>query len=261
MSTRPHYIKLNTQFTILSRTELRKKPTVDSESYCIIGKGMLVQYNGEPPFFDGRYHWSEVMYNYDDRKILVGWIPSHLVEPFTPSLQGYGIVATNEERVTLDLRLHNGKPNFKNMGQRVVLFCTENYDMSQLFETKASIKNKSTLLEIENMLHEFKGYPEKFTRVIQEFTYPDNRFLFTPYKAMERLSKYRIVLGCNFDRTFGGLTSYGVRGWLILKRVVPESRSGMATVYNSATNSLEKYSWNDLINSVGKRPQGILVPR
>lgn len=254
LETQTTYIKMSMKYTILSRTELYQKPNVNSAVYCYIPKGMLVSYNGEPEYIGGSYPWSEVMYEYKDKRF-VGWIESYLIEPYTPSLQGYNIVST--ERLVEP----SGVANFNGMGERVVLFCSGNYNMKPEFATVASTTNKSTLPEIEDMLHEFYGYPDKFTRVQKAFTYPNGKFLFTPYKAMDYVRANRIILACSLERTFGRLSYYGVRGWIILKKVVPEARSGMVTIYNSATNCLENYSWDDLVASVGQRPQGIIVPR
>jgi hypothetical protein len=250
---KPHHVKLYGKYTILSKTELYRKPNVTSTVLCYIPKGMIVYHNGEPDYIRN-YSWSEVLYDHNGEKI-VGWIPSFLIEPYTPSLDSYNIVST--ERL-LDI---SGKPNFYNMGERTVLFVTGNYQMKPEFKTKQDVEGKSTLLEIEGMLHEFEGYPEKFLRVQKALTYPNGKFLFTPYKLMDYSRASMIVLSCAMDRTFGRLSSYGVRGWIVLKSVTPEARTGTVKVYNSANNCIETYSWGELVASVGNRPQGILVPK
>jgi len=88
------YIKMKPKFTIINLTPLYIKPSLTSAKHCDIPYGAIVQHNGETDIMVGAMEWCEIMY-VTNLKTYVGWIPSHLIEPFTQSFLGSNLIKTS----------------------------------------------------------------------------------------------------------------------------------------------------------------------
>lgn len=274
-----HYIKMRAMFTIVNQTPLYKKPSLSSDKYCDIPDGMIVHYNGEENFKGSLFTWTEIMYK-TNLTTFIGWIPSHLLEPFTPSLEGYDIIkikfpTQSESDFAQNFKL-NGTLQFNACGQFSVLFCAGWYDATieewlDVWKLKAPKvynrifqggKGRTTgIPDLISMLSTFDGYTEKFQLISEKFKYPDGRILFTPYKSMEALRDNRLIIGCKIESRFGRLRPAGIPHWVVMERVIPEGRGGTVKIYNPASNSIETYQWEDFLASTTKNPFGLVVPR
>jgi len=116
--------------------------------------------------------------------------------------------------------------------------------------------------DLENMFQTFEGYPATFKRASDYFKYPDGRILFTAYKLTQALRENRIIVGCKIEPSFGRLKCNGtIAHWVVLETACPEGRGGAVSLLNPASNSIETYSWDEVVSSVGKIPYGIVIPR
>lgn len=85
-------------------------------------------------------------------------------------------------------------------------------------------------------------------------TYSPRRMAYWTY------SDWQIILGVKIETRFGSLRSSGVGHWVVVRKIEPNGvNRALVTIYNPFTNNEEQYSWNELVQSMGSVPYGILV--
>jgi hypothetical protein len=77
----------------------------------------------------------------------------------------------------------------------------------------------------------------------------------------EKLKDYRAIFGVQIDYS-GYLVGKGIPHWIVLESLdVDDNIHAIATIYNPFTNSMERYSWKELMTSSGAYKQGLWVRR
>lgn len=76
-----------------------------------------------------------------------------------------------------------------------------------------------------------------------------------------KLADYQAIIGVQIDYT-GYLVGKGIAHWVVLdKLTVANDSHAIADIYNPYTNSIEPYSWKEIMTSTGAYKQGIWVKR
>ena len=115
--------------------------------------------------------------------------------------------------------------------------------------------------DLDSMFAEFEGYPEQLPRLSQALHDPlKGGPLVTPGRVGELLLRNRIIISCKIDSVTGRLRGQGVLHWVVLETVLPEGMGGLVHLYNPFSNSMEMYSWGELVASIGQ-PYGIVAER
>ncbi len=267
------------KYVVVCYTPLYIKSSFSSNKYCDILSGTIVQYNGIADEVDSAGNiWHNVIYR-TNTNLIIGYLPDNFIEPYLPSFDSNIIKIANATQSDSDFAqdvIYKGNVLFNLCGEFSVLYCTgwRDFDIEEwLDEWKIKSpsyfnriffggKSKPTSLDdITNMFQSFDGYPKTFKLISSAFVY-NGKSLFTPYKVLEVLRNYRLLMGCKIESQYGRLRSTGIPHWIVLDKIYPIARGGMCDVYNPIVNGIESdYSWDDLISSCGKIPYGILVER
>jgi len=76
-----------------------------------------------------------------------------------------------------------------------------------------------------------------------------------------KLDSYQAIMGVQIDYS-GYLVGKGIPHWIVLESLSVDSNiHAIATIYNPFTNSMERYSWREIMTSTGAYKQGLWVKR
>jgi len=81
-----------------------------------------------------------------------------------------------------------------------------------------------------------------------------------PEYIAEVLKEYQAIVGVQIDYT-GYLVGKGIPHWVVLDRVQVMNNRAIVDIYNPYTNSIEPYSWRELMTSTGAYKQGLWIER
>lgn len=81
-----------------------------------------------------------------------------------------------------------------------------------------------------------------------------------PESVRGNLVDSKLILGVQIDHT-GYLVGKGTPHWIVLEDVLPLRNVSQVAIYNPFTNSIEPYSWRELMTSTGVYKQGLWVKR
>ncbi len=82
--------------------------------------------------------------------------------------------------------------------------------------------------------------------------------ILSPMRLMVQLKDWKLILGCKISGASGELQPTGISHWVVVLKVIPDGFGGWVEVYNPFPNRVERYSWRELIKSVGI-PYGLFV--
>lgn len=86
------------------------------------------------------------------------------------------------------------------------------------------------------------------------------RIILSPGRMANILKDNRVIYSVHINGQTGYLKNTGILHWVVLEEVIPDEFKGLVKLYNPFTNKLERYEWNQLVDS-GGTPYGIVVPR
>ena len=249
-------------------------PGTNVTKLCDLPPGAIVQGLDDLNELPG---WAEVQYQ-TNQKTWRGYVDSEYVEAWIEPHTHDVIRIRNATPSPSDFAqnlIFLGNVQFNLCGQFSVLYCAgwDEMDIEDWLETW-QLKRPSTfqrilargrslptgIPDLVHMLQTFEGYPGAFPLLGGLFRYRGAP-LFTPARALSALKSHRLIAGCKIEPQFGRLAASGIPHWIVLERVLPEGRGGLVQLYNPASNSVETYTWEQVVTSVTRSPYGIAVPR
>lgn len=249
-------------------------PATNFDKLCDLPPGAVINSLTSTESIPG---WLEVSYK-TNQKTWRGYTYSEYVEAWIEPLKHDLIQMRNATPSDSDFQqnlVYLGNVQHNLCGQFSALYCAEwdELDVEDWLETW-QLKQPSTfrrilargrslptgIPDLINMLQTFEGYPAKFPVLADLFHYHGSP-LFTPARVLSVLQSHRLIIGCKIEPQFGRLAASGILHWATLESVLPEARGGLVALYNSASNSVETYTWEQVVTSVTRSPSGIAVPR
>lgn len=179
--------------------------------------------------------------------------------------------ATPDTKDAAQYMFRNGRKQWNLCGEFCVAYCTKDnahtsniddfLDYWQakdltLYQSlfKNGLSRTTGLSDLEKMLADY-GYTIPLPRLS---TLP---FPITPTDMEATLGTFDIILGVQIDN-YGYLVGKGIPHWAVLSGVMPvDNLHALCDIYNPFTNSIEPYSWRELMTSTGSYKQGLLVRR
>jgi hypothetical protein len=225
----------------------------------------------------------EVSYQANEKPPLTGWVYSGYLDVYTEEFPS-GVVKINtgtpNPNDAAQYIVWNGQAQYMLCGELCILYCTGwDLEISEFLDAlrsrkesrfKAfftrifpSLKSRGTGLEdLDIMLELYEGYEipsRRLTEALYEPVY--GRGIVSPGRYAEALKTHQIIIGCKIDTITGRLRGQGAPHWVVLEQMTPDrAGQGWALIYNPFTNSMERYSYDEFMKSVGN-PSGILVER
>jgi hypothetical protein len=249
-------------------------PNTNISKLCDLPPGAVIHTMTDTESIPG---WMEILYKTNHREWR-GYTYSEYVEewiePFDHDLIRIRNATPNQSDFAQNLiYLDNVQHNL--CGQFCVLYCAgwDEMDVEDWLDTW-QLKQPSAfrrildrgrslptgIPDLVNMLQTFEGYPSTFALVSDLFRYHSSS-LFTPRRLLTALQSHRLIVGCKIEAQFGRLSAGGIPHWIVLESILPEARGGLVRLYNPASNSVETYTWEQVVTSVTRSPLGIAVPR
>ena len=228
------------------------------------------KYLSYPAFIEVRFITNDKSY--------IGWVRSAWVEPYFVKKQNIIKIKASTGLLSdaAQYLIHKGQVQYNLCGEFSVLYCAGWHeafmeDWLEVWEGKEGITFKrifkngrsavTGIPDIESMLKTFVGYKTPATTI--QAALKDEYLGYmktTPLHMARILHKNRIIIGCHIETAFGKLKPKGTRHWVVVESIEPEARGGLVHIYNSFSNTIEHYTWEEFLASVGI-PYGILVPR
>lgn len=170
--------------------------------------------------------------------------------------------------------IYLGNVQFNLCGEFSVLYCVEweEFDVEAWLD-EWKIKDVPTfkrifklgrsqpvgVSDLVRMFQSFEGYGA-FMNLTDMFRYRGTA-LFTPGRTAEALKTHQLIAGCKIGAQFGRLQASGIPHWVVIDSIQPEGRGGLVKLYNPASNSVETYTWEQVVESCSRNPYGLAVAR
>ena len=214
----------------------------------------------------------------DSKGVHRGYVYERYLEPLRYTLPRDVIqlsTATPNQQDAGQYVLYNGTTQYNLCGPLSVCYCagwkTDITDFLEQWRTEkpsawkrifsAGAGRGTDLGDLDAMFAAFEGYPEQLPRLSVALNDPlKGGPLVTPGRIGELLAKNRIIISCKIDSITGRLRGQGVLHWVVLETIMPEGAGALVHLYNPFTNSIEVYTWSELLNSIGQ-PYGVVVER
>jgi len=224
----------------------------------------VIDYQREPATF------LEVEYVQSQKSVTRGWVYAGYLETYTEEFEA-GVVqirsATPNPNDAAQYVVWKGNVQYNLCGQFCVCYCTgwdadvEDF-LDRLTPTLISRifpkgKGRGTSdYDLVAMLAQYE------TRNITALLYDRiaKRTILTPGRMAEILKTKRVIYSVHINRQTGKLERAGVLHWVVLEEVQPDGFSGRVLLYNPFTNKMERYQWEQLVESGGV-PYGVAVER
>lgn len=230
----------------------------------------MIDHQGMPTLF------YDVLYVQSQKAVSQGWVYAGYLEPYT------------EEFATGMVKIRNATPSLNDAAQYLVWMGSVQYNLCGQFcvcycmgweaDIEAfldAVKEKRPALaarifpkwhgrgtndtELESMLTLFD--PIK-TQKISALLYDPiaRRVMLTAGRMAKILRENRVIYSVKINTQTGKLARSGVLHWVVLEEVIPDEFRGAVKLYNPFTDKLERYAWEQLVES-GGAPYGLVVPR
>jgi len=231
----------------------------------------VIDYQREPATF------LEVEYVQSQKSVTRGWVYAGYLETYTEEFEA-GVVqirsATPNPNDAAQYLVWKGNVQYNLCGHISVSYCAgwdadvEDF-LNLLKEKKLSFITRvfpqwrsagTNVYDLDVMLSMFDyALPSKR---ISDLLYDRiaKRTILTPGRMAEILKTKRVIYSVHINRQTGKLERAGVLHWVVLEEVQPDGFSGRVLLYNPFTNKMERYQWEQLVESGGV-PYGVAVER
>lgn len=211
------------------------------------------------------------------QKVYVGWMYQPFVEPYAEEFPPAVVSiphATPDQIDAAQYMLWRGIKQFNLCGELCVCYITGSDIDSMLTNWQAKAVNVfknvfgdgrargTDVGELDSMLMFAFGYSVPSLRLDAGLSDPIlGRPLVTPGRFAQQLSGHRAIVSVHIDSVTGNLRGSGILHWVVVESVIPDGvNRGWVELYNPFPNRMQRYSWNEFINSMGS-PYGVLVAR
>lgn len=231
----------------------------------------MIEYQGKPTLF------FEVDYVQSPKAISQGWVYAGYLEPYTAEFEA-GLVqirnATPRQDDAAQYIQWMGSTQYNLCGHLSVSYCAgwdadvEDF-LDLLKEKKLSFITRvfpkwrsagTNVFDLDIMLSMF-DYQLPSVRIVDAlYDRIARRTMLTPGRMAEILKDNRVIYSVRINTQTGKLARSGVLHWVVLEEVVPDEFRGAVKLYDPFNNKLERYAWEQLVESGGV-PYGVVVPR
>jgi hypothetical protein len=191
-----------------------------------------------------------------------GWIQSAYLEGYEETLPKDCVdIADIQTATQLDFEqyvIYNGVKQVNMCGELCVCYL-RGMKLSELLEIW-TVKQPSLFKRIFGAGRARGTGAAELSEILAVFDVPSKQLTAKTYtpKMLMQIAGNNIV-SVNMDAVNGRLRGAGVLHWVVVTEVMPERTGyGFVSVYNPAPNRIERYSWNEFINSA-RVPYGIVM--
>lgn len=231
----------------------------------------MIDHKGMPTLF------FEIVYIQSPKSVSQGWVYAGYLEPYCEEFTGDVV------------RIQHATPNPNDAAQYLVWMNNTQYNLcghlsvSYCAGWDADVEDFLELLKSKKLSFMTRVFPKwrsAGTNVYDldvmlsmfDYTLPSSqigaalydriagRVLLTPGRMADILKDNYVIYSVRINTQTGKLARSGVLHWVVLEEVIPDEFRGAVKLYNPFNNKLERYAWEQLVES-GGTPYGVLVPR
>lgn len=231
----------------------------------------MIDHAGHPTLF------YEIVYVQSPKSVSQGWVYAGYLEPY------------HEEFESGMVKIHNPTANPNDAEQYIVWMNNTQYNLcghlsvSYCAGWDANIEDFLELLRSKKLSFVTRVFPkwrsagtnvydldvmlsmfdyDLPTKRISDVLYDRiaGRTMLTPGRMADLLKENRVIYSVRINAQTGKLARSGVLHWVVLEEVTPDEFRGAVKLYNPFNNKLERYAWEQLVESGGV-PYGVVVPR